>query len=1238
LPVSVSIVSNDGDNTICTGTSVTFTATPVNGGTTPGYQWKLNGVDVGTSSATYTINSLANGDVVSVVMTTSSSYPCLNQNIATSNAIASQVDPLSVAGNISITSGSSPLCNNTSKPTISLIGNTGSTITWQSSSTSATGYNNITPLQNGTTINSVINNVATTIPVTTYYQAVIKSGVCAAVITNEVSVTVDPTSQVAPIASNQKVQEICIGGNAIDVVLPSHVGAIIWQSSNSLNGVYTNLTGPQTNATLLKSSINTSVANTLYYKAVVTSGVCPSTNSEIVSVQVDPLSVAGTISITSGSSPLCNNSTKPTISLNGNTGTTITWQSSLASITGYSNISPVQNGNSINSVINNVATIIPVTTYYQAIVQSGVCPFVITNEVSVTVDPPSQVGAIAPNQKVQEVCIGSNAIDVVLPSHVGTIIWKTATNLNGPYANMVGPYTGTTLPFSAIGTSVANTLYYKAVVTSGVCPSISSDIVSMQVDAATVAGDIAFTIGNTPICNNGDKPTVALSGNTGNTIIWQSSKLAGSGFVDISPSETGVTINNGLSNVGSGLFSTFTYYRATVKNGACNTEYTAPIVLEVIPSPVVTTIQNAGRCGPGVVTLFATSNLGGVTWFDAASNGTLLSSNSNYTTPELEFTRKYYVEAAYKGCPSLARTEVNVAIKTIPTITSVTNNVKCGPGSLLLSATASEGSVKWYETASSISVLANSNDFSTPSINATRDYFAEAFSNGCASILRTAVNATTNDLPVFFITNPAQICYPNTVDITKITTVVSASSALTYSYWKNAGSSSGITIPTAIGVSGTFYVKAIDIHGCFDVKPVNVVVNALPPSPIPKNDIYCLNDNTANVFANVLADHKLQWYDVNTAGAYFVIGNPKPSSSTAGTYSYFVSQISNITGCESPKVNLDVVTNPLPVVTINASQNPICYGSDLILKGIGASSYLWDKGVIDNVSFKILTSDKYNVIGTDLNGCKNNASIDIVVKELPVASELIIPYNLCVGNIFSLFKYVTKGQGPYQFFITSDNANIASYANGNILGMHGGSTKLSYQVKDVNGCLSNLANTVNIKIFEPVASQIFNYEAFYNDNFLIPTKTDSGYTFYDWSPKISLNFYDNKNPTFNGEDRVNYMLRRTDLVSKCYVLDQYNVNVTKDKVLLLPNAFTPNEDGLNDKLRVINNQGILSIISFKIYNRSGKMVFQTADMNEGWDGKVGGYMQESDAYYWIVQYVTKTGETLRKSGSVLLLK
>jgi len=88
--VSISITS--GSNPTCAGASVTFTAIPVNGGTNPAYQWKVNGGNVGTNSATFTTTTLSNNDVVTCVMT--SNLPGVLGNPATSNAITMTVNAI----------------------------------------------------------------------------------------------------------------------------------------------------------------------------------------------------------------------------------------------------------------------------------------------------------------------------------------------------------------------------------------------------------------------------------------------------------------------------------------------------------------------------------------------------------------------------------------------------------------------------------------------------------------------------------------------------------------------------------------------------------------------------------------------------------------------------------------------------------------------------------------------------------------------------------------------------------------------------------------------------------------------------------------------------------------------------------------------------------------------------------------------------------------------------------------
>ena len=108
LPVSVSIAATE--NPVCAGTSVTYTATPTNGGTLPAYQWKVNGNSVGTNSATYSYIP-ANNDIITCVLT--SNATCATGNPATSNAITMTVNS-TLPVSVSITATENPVCAGTS--------------------------------------------------------------------------------------------------------------------------------------------------------------------------------------------------------------------------------------------------------------------------------------------------------------------------------------------------------------------------------------------------------------------------------------------------------------------------------------------------------------------------------------------------------------------------------------------------------------------------------------------------------------------------------------------------------------------------------------------------------------------------------------------------------------------------------------------------------------------------------------------------------------------------------------------------------------------------------------------------------------------------------------------------------------------------------------------------------------------------------------------------------------------
>ena len=180
-PVSVSIAANPS-GPICLGSSVTFTATPTNPGTTPSYQWINSGVNVGTNSSTYTVSSLTNGNQISCVLT--SNISCATGNPATSNVITmtvNTVDDFNACTNdvcntatgtvthnpISVDDGNActtdACANSITSSTVTTSGATGLPITWTSTTPSVPSFDlatlNVTGFPAGSQITNISSNV-----------------------------------------------------------------------------------------------------------------------------------------------------------------------------------------------------------------------------------------------------------------------------------------------------------------------------------------------------------------------------------------------------------------------------------------------------------------------------------------------------------------------------------------------------------------------------------------------------------------------------------------------------------------------------------------------------------------------------------------------------------------------------------------------------------------------------------------------------------------------------------------------------------------------------------------------------------------------------------------------------------------------------------------------------------------------------------------------------------------------
>ena len=158
LPVSVSVTPSV--NPVCLGSSVTFTASPVNGGATPAYQWKVNGSAVsGATNATYSY-APAGSDQVSCILTSNAS--CITGNPATSNTVTmSATTPSPVS--ISVAASANPVCVGSSVTFTATPANGGTTprYQWKVNGSNVTGATNVSYSfipANGTTVACILTS------------------------------------------------------------------------------------------------------------------------------------------------------------------------------------------------------------------------------------------------------------------------------------------------------------------------------------------------------------------------------------------------------------------------------------------------------------------------------------------------------------------------------------------------------------------------------------------------------------------------------------------------------------------------------------------------------------------------------------------------------------------------------------------------------------------------------------------------------------------------------------------------------------------------------------------------------------------------------------------------------------------------------------------------------------------------------------------------------------------------
>ena len=276
---------------LCKGTSVTFTATPVNGGATPAYQWKKNGVNAGTNSATWTTSGLNNNDVITCVMTSSISG-ALN-NPATSNSIVANILNAPSVPTVTAT-GSTTYCSGANSCTLNTAAVAGATLQWYKGTSIIAGATGTSYTPNAFSSNT--------------YKVTVTNSVGCSKTSTTTAITVNPNPTATITTSGPTTY--CSGANACTLTANSGTG---------LTYQWYKLTTPVAGATGISYVPNATTGKS--YKVLVTNASGCTKMSSTVSITVNALPAA---TVTAGGpTTFCNGDS---VVLQANTGTGLVYQ------------------------------------------------------------------------------------------------------------------------------------------------------------------------------------------------------------------------------------------------------------------------------------------------------------------------------------------------------------------------------------------------------------------------------------------------------------------------------------------------------------------------------------------------------------------------------------------------------------------------------------------------------------------------------------------------------------------------------------------------------------------------------------------------------------------------------------------------------------------------------------------------------------------------------------------------
>jgi gliding motility-associated-like protein len=384
-----------------------------------------------------------------------------------------------------------------------------------------------------------------------------------------------------------------------------------------------------------------------------------------------------------------------------------------------------------------------------------------------------------------------------------------------------------------------------------------------------------------------------------------------------------------------------------------------------------------------------------------------------------------------------------------------------------------------------------------------------------------------------------------------------------------------------------------------------------------------------------------------------------------GTYRVVVI---NSQGCTDTSRSVDIALNPRPLAAFTINTTPQCLnGNSFVFTNrstisSGTLTYNWN---FDDGTFATTTDANHvyttpgnftvYLVVTSNNGCKDSISRNLTVTQSLITAVTIAATSatICTGTPVTFTATPTNGgtAPSYQWQVNGTNVgtNSATYTTAGL----GNGNMVSVIMTSNATCASPVApisNAVTMSVtpsFTPsVNITVPSTTICVGRNVVFTATSTNGGTNLTYQWKLNGSNVGTNSPTFmsntlaNG-DMINCLITTNAFCAFPNTVSSNNITVTINAVcpigFFMPNAFTPNKDGKNDVLKPMLFGNVISY-KFSVYNRWGQKVYETNDLQKGWDGKTSGFDTNANVFIWVCTYQFE-GQTIEnKKGTVVLIQ